>query len=539
MRKPILATMLGTLLLAPAVAAGQVTGLWIPPKCDIKPGHFLVNSAVLYLINAAKTRFDDVRERDLRDANRSLTQALTTGGQDKNPAAWYYLGRYYVIRNDAVGADSAFRKAETLMPACKEDILFYRRNALWVPVFNAGVAALTAQNHDSAIAAFRRANLIYDAEPQGFAMLATVFFNIPAEAFLPDSVFRLMYPNLPDSAARMTYDSITRTRYDSAAKYFRRGFEAASDPRFAGEKKDAIFNLGNSFFAAQNYDSAAAAFSEYLRVVPNDPVAMARLGDVLSAGGHTDSAMAVYRQIIAHADSVESQSLFNAGVSIYNAAPPFPDTAALGSGCRTERRAGRPTVTATQRRAIAVACDSVMRQTVRDRDAAAAGNYRIAAQAFEAGLTKNPQSRDGLYNLANAFLALREPDKMLPIAQRLILVDPMNRNAVRLVAQAWQLKNKGDSALHYVILADSLLPVDVTVSRFSPGDQNASITGLITNYHNKPSTPFKLVCEFLNTGGEPVATQSVDIPTIDAGGNHPFTLQAIGAGIEAWRYRKK
>jgi len=507
MRQPILATMLGTLLLAPALAVGQGVGVWIPPKCDIKPGHFLVNSAVLYLRNAAQTRFDDVRERDLRDANRSLTQAVTSGGQDKNPAAWYYLGRYYVTRNDAAGADSAFRKAEALMPACKEDILFYRRNALWVPVFNAGVAALTAQNHDSAIAAFRRANLIYDAEPQGFAMLATVFFNT--------------------------------SRPDSAAKYFRQAIQAASDPRFVNERDDAMFNLGNSFFAAQQYDSAAAAFGEYLRVVPNDPVAMARLGDVLTAGGHTDSAMAVYRQIIAHADSVESQSLFNAGVSIYNAAPPFPDTATLGAGCRTERRGGRTTVTAPQRRAITAACDSVTRQAVRERDAAAAGNYRIAAQAFEAGLTRNPQSRDGLYNLSNAFLALREGDKMLPVAQRLVLVDPLNRNSVRLVAQAWQLKNNGDSALRYVILADSLLPVDVTVSRFGPGDQSASIAGLITNFHNKPSAPFKLVFEFLNARGEPVATQSADIPAIEMNGNHPFTLEAIGAEIEAWRYRQQ
>ena len=507
MRHPILATMLGTLVLAPALAVGQGAGVWLPPKCDIKPGHFLVNSAVLYLKNATVTRYDDVRERDLRDANRSLTQAVTSGGQDKNPGAWYYLGRYYVMRSDALGADSAFRKAETLTPACKEDILFYRRNALWVPAFNAGAAALAAQSYDSAIAAFRRANQIYDAEPQGFAMLATVFFN-------------------------------TR-RPDSAAKYFRLAIQVASDPRFVQERKDAMFNLGNSFFAAQSYDSAAAAFGEYLRLVPNDPVALARLGDVLAAGGHKDSAMAVYQQIITHADSVDAQSLFNAGVSIYNAAPPWPDTATLGAGCRTDRRGGRTTLTATQRRSIAVACDSMTRKAVADREAAAAGNYRMAAQAFEAGLTKSPQSRDGLYNLSNSYLALHEPDKMLSVAQRLILVDPLNRGSMRLVAQAWQLKNNGDSALRYVILADSLLPVDVTVSMFSPGDSSVSIGGLITNFHSKPGVPFKLVFEFLKAGGEVVATQSVDVPAIDAGGNHPFTVQAIGAGAEAWRYKKE
>ncbi len=507
MRKPILATILGTLVLAPALAVGQVARVWIPPKCDIKPGHFLVNSAVLYLRNATQTRFDDVRERDLRDADGALTRAVTSGGQDKNPAAWYYLGRYYVVRNDIRGADSAFRKAETLMPACKEDILYYRRNALWVPVFNAGVAALNAQNHDSAIAMFQRANQIYDAEPHGFAMLATVFFNA-------------QHP-------------------DSAAKYFRLAIQAASDSGFATERKDAMFNLGNAFFAMQSYDSATAAFAEYLRVVPNDPLALARLGDILAAGGHNDSAMVVYRQIITLADSVEPQSLFNAGVSIYNAAPPWPDTAALGAACRTERRGGRTTVPATQRRAIAAGCDSVVRQTVRDRDDAAAVNYRLAAQAFEAGLARNAQSRDGLYNLTNAYLALREADKMLAVARRLILVDPLNRGSMRLVAQAWQLKNNGDSALHYVILADSLLPVDVTVRWFNPAEQAIGISGTVTNFHGKPSAPFKVVFEFLSRAGEVVATQSVDVPAIDAGGNHPFTLEAIGAGAEAWRYRKE
>jgi hypothetical protein len=90
-----------------------------------------------------------------------------------------------------------------------------------------------------------------------------------------------------------------------------------------------------------------------------------------------------------------------------------------------------------------------------------------------------------------------------------------------------------------VILADSLLPVDVAVSMFSPGDSSVSIGGLITNFHGKPSVPFKLVFEFLKAGGEVVATQSVDVPAIDAGGNHPFTVQAIGAGVEAWRYKEE
>src|SRR2546427_5813158 len=105
MRMRFVVAALTSVCLAPSLS-GQ---LWIPPKCDIKPGHFLVNSALLYLKDA--TEKATVRERDLKDAYRTLNQALT-GGQDKNPAAWYYLGRYYVMQGDAGGADSAFRKAE-------------------------------------------------------------------------------------------------------------------------------------------------------------------------------------------------------------------------------------------------------------------------------------------------------------------------------------------------------------------------------------------------------------------------------------------
>src|ERR1041384_8445922 len=82
---------------APAGNSGATAG-WVKPRCDIKPANFMVNGGQLHLKAAAETRFDDVRERELRDAEKVLTQAVTTGGQEKNPAAWYYLGRYYIAR---------------------------------------------------------------------------------------------------------------------------------------------------------------------------------------------------------------------------------------------------------------------------------------------------------------------------------------------------------------------------------------------------------------------------------------------------------
>src|SRR5881628_484074 len=124
--------------LAVLVGAGSLSAQargWTPAKCDIKPGHYLVNSGVLYLINASKTQFDDQKRKDLQQAQQVLTQAVTSARQDKNAAAWYYLGRYYQMVADLPGADSAFAKAQALAPACREDIDFWRK-FLWTPVFN-------------------------------------------------------------------------------------------------------------------------------------------------------------------------------------------------------------------------------------------------------------------------------------------------------------------------------------------------------------------------------------------------------------------
>ena len=50
---------------------------WAGPKCELKPGHFLVNGGQLHLKSATETRFDDQRTKELQDAQRVLVQAVT------------------------------------------------------------------------------------------------------------------------------------------------------------------------------------------------------------------------------------------------------------------------------------------------------------------------------------------------------------------------------------------------------------------------------------------------------------------------------
>jgi len=488
------------------VAAGASPALaqndWIPPKCDLPgAGHFLVASAVVYLKKGKETQFPDVKEREYKDAYRVLNQAVTTGGQDKNAGAWYYLGRYYIEEKDLTGMDSSFSKAEALAPKCHDEIYYWRHNS-WVPIYNNAVHALNGGKADSALAYLQQASKASPAEPDGISLMGTLFFN--------------------------------NSQYDSAATYFNKGLVLAQDPKFVKNRKDLMFNLAAAEQQQKHYDSAAAVYRAYIKANPNDPSAVSQLANTFAAGGHPDSARALYQEMLQHADSIDALTLFSAGVAMYNSAPETPDTAQLGSKCREDARKVRPALTAA---AIKRRCDPPNTQAMTDYTANSKGAFTLAIQAFRAGLAKNPYYRDAIYNLTNTYLVTGQKDSMLAMARRLYAVDPMNRKTLQLMAEALQEHGRSDSALHYITLADSLLPFEVTVGQFQPTDQNATITGLFTNFHTTKMTAAKVTFEFLDPHGKVVASQTQDVPAMDAGGNTAFNVQAIGANIAAWRYK--
>jgi tetratricopeptide (TPR) repeat protein len=493
---------MGTVVAVAVGLASQARGqAWVGPRCDIKPGHFLVNSGVLYLKTATETKFPDQKEKDLRDANRVLTQAVGSGGQQKNPAAWYYLGRYYIERKDAAGADSAFAQAVALAPACAQDINVWRRQ-LWVPVINGGIAAWQAGNTDSAIASFRRANQIYTDEPAAFAYLGTLFANA----------------NQPDSAA----------------KYFKLAVAAARDPKYAKEKKDAMFNLARVYHGAQRWDDAVQAYKDYLAAYPDDVQASAGLASVYAATGKRDEATALHTQLLQHADAADAADLFAAGQQILNGLTP-PDTAVRGGQCRAETRSANRALTSRQ---VAARCDSTTRAAMRAFETSVQGQYRLVEQAYEAGLAKNPYYRDALFTMAGVAVLAGDTTRALAAAGRLYAVDPLNRGTLRMVAQVWQLRGKSDSTLHYLQLADSI-PIDVTVGTFLPDEHGATLKGALTNIRPRgPNPPLTLTFEFLNAKGEVVATEPVKVPPIAAKESQAFELTPQGAGMAAWRYRR-
>ncbi len=507
---------------APAVTQAQQ--IWLPAACDIKPGHQLVNSGMQSLKSAFSTKFVDQRTKDLKDAERVLTQAVTTGNQAKNPAAWYYLGRYYLMAGELGGADSAFTKALTLAPTCKDDIGLYRRQA-WVPVFNTAAAAWQAGNTDSAIAEFRRANQIYQAEPLGFIYLANLFVSRRE----PDSALKRT-----DVAKYHTDSLVYATRMDSAAKYFRLAVPAASDPKYAKDRREAWLNVARVYHSDKRYDEATAAYKEFLGAYPNDVQAMASLAELYLRGNQRDSAMALYAAIPAHADSASADDLFGAAGAVLSGIPQMPDTSELDAACAKALKKKTPTLTGRQ---LSARCQPAAADTMRKFHALADPLYRLGVQTYEAGLAKSPYHRDALYNMTGISFMLNDTARVLPLAQRLFAVDPMNRLTLAKLAGAWQLAGKKDSALYYITLADSL-PVEVTVGTFSTNEQGAALEGLFTNFHSKPSPPIKLMFELVDGKGNVVASVPQDVPAVAGGANQSFKLKTGQPGIVAWRYKR-
>lgn len=467
---------------------------WVAPRCDLKPGHFKVNSGVLYLKSASNTQNEAQRTKDLRDAQRVLTEAITQNEQDKNPAAWYYLARYYGITEQFAGADTAFARAEALMPACKDDIQNWRKT-LWTPVFNQGVQAFNSGKSDSATHYFQLASAIYP-EPTGLSALAGLYANAG--------------------------------QVDSALKYYGRAAEAAAaDTHFTKERREALYNRAAVLYQSRRWPEAVDAFKSYLAVYPADGQARAALASTYAMSGHSDSALTIYASILSNADSADAATLFSAGAAMFNSVPPAPDTAAPAAACR------RAAKTPAERQRCAQQAKAQMRQ----HDSLSAGTYKMAARAFEAGLRTAPYSRDGLYNLTSTYYLLQDSANMLPIARRLIALDPLNRNAIRLVAAAFQMKGLTDSTVSYVSKAESTLVVDVNVQTFKSDAQTASLDAVVTNFHDKQSPVVKLVFEFLKADGAVVSLQTAEVPALAGGAMHSLKVQATGQGISGWRYR--
>jgi tetratricopeptide (TPR) repeat protein len=438
---------------------------YAPPKCELKAGHYKVSSGATYLKTGVETEVPDNRTRALASGEKVLLEAIQQNGQDKNPAAWYYLGRIYLQRGDIVGADSAITKAETLSPGCKQDFS-QERYIAWVPLVNAGIEFAKVQNNDSALALFRQANTIYRDKPAAYLNSGVIFANTGQN--------------------------------DSAIAYWKKAAEIGERTNAVEDRNAATRNLGAVYQKVNRHKEAIPVLEQYLTWVPNDTEVKRALASSYRATGQTEKAEVIEKEVGAApggagaaGPAAASAGAMNAAIGLYN-----------------EKK------------------------------------YAEAAAGFEKVLETEPYHRDALYGLANSYIGLKSP-KLADVATRLVAIEPMNDEIARMQANGLRMAKKETQANKAAVRVLSM-PITIAVTQFAPTAAGASITGTVTGREaqtaqGKPvaAAPVTVIFEFLDPKGTVVANQEVQIPALKPGQSQPIEAKGQGAGIAAWRYKRK
>jgi len=535
---PSRTTFFWLLALAPGALAAQARG-WVSPQppCDIKPGHFRVNSAVVDLQSAA-TR-PNTRDNMLAAARDVLTRSITGDGQEKNPAVWYYFGRYYVEMKDGAGADSAFRKALALAPQCQADIDGYREQ-VWGEVLQNGLRTWQDNKLDSAKSLLRQAAGLRPNHPRAALALGQIYagenkidsaatwLNQAAAAAGNDTAFAEQKKDALGTSARLY---VRQLQSDTLAQRWQR-------TKFSRDSLQRALAIDSSTLARVEASSASRK-ARGARLAPADQQSFARDSSTRAKAVADKRAALASRAGAVSADSTAAAGVYDPAIRSFRSyLEAYPDaTDAVAGLANLYYQSGRV--------AEATPAFDAMYSKTADPDllidagrGAIRGNTQAAGAALiERGLAKRPYNRDALVDLGNAYLALRDSARLLPVAQKLKGIDPLNRATLRLVAAGWDLKGRRDSAQKYQDLASGGQAVEIAISSLDADSSGYTLRGSASNSGSTPTPVQRLTFEFLDANGNVQLTQSIEIAPLPPQGSHEIEIRVPGTAIIAWRYR--
>ena len=168
-----------------------------------------------------------------------------------------------------------------------------------------------------------------------------------------------------------------------------------------------------------------------------------------------------------------------------------------------------------------------------------------ALKLFEASVKKNPNSRDGLRNVAASYYAKDRFKDMFEPSRKLVELDPNNYDAWMFFAYAAQGIGKAaklpaekkawtDTLVKYQKIADEL-PVKVDIAGFSRGAENATLTLALEQV--AAAGTYTVTVEFLDAAGAVVATATADTGALKKGDRKDVEVKGAGKGIYAYRYK--
>jgi len=513
---------------------------WVEPQppCDIKPGFFRLNSAVVDLQHAMEQ--PQMRDHLLGQAQDVLVRSIRDDKQDRNPAAWYYLGRYYVEEDDPVGADTAFAKALSLAPQCKADVASYMK-PLAQATLSQGLSVWQAGNKDSAAIYLRRAYSIDSTNLKALFQLGLLYIDTNQL----DSASAVLRRAAQASVGDTAYSDARRDALLTVARIAYRQVQA--DPavqkwQHTRYSRDSITpNLASdSTILARMQASAASRRARGARLTPADQQSFSHDSSARADAVARDRAARDAMQQQVAADSTAVQAVFAPAIASYkDLVTAYPtNVEAAGSLASIYVQAGR--------RAEGLGVFDALLTHATDLstgDLYDLGQRLVESRLWAPGikalslvLERNPYHHNALSDLGGAYLDTKDGANAVATLQRLVQLDPMNKETLHLMGQAWDLRSQTDSARKYTLASDSMA-FDISIASMVADSNGVILTGVATNSAKTPSKPIHLTVEFLDATGAVLESQGVDLAAVAPGGSQQFQAHAATKGAVGWRYR--
>jgi tetratricopeptide (TPR) repeat protein len=234
----------------------------------------------------------------------------------------------------------------------------------------------------------------------------------------------------------------------------------------AESKETAMTSLGQLLVTTEQFPEAEQLYRSYLQENPNDVSAQSSLAVVLAKQGKKAEAMQTYEQLLA-SPNVSANDVFNIGVGLFQIE-----------------------------------------------------EHARAADAFRRATEMNPNNRDAWYNYANALYAQEKWNEVVPVAQRLLQIDPLNENASLILARAYRDTRQNREALR-VLETNEAAPIFVNNLQLRTSEGRSTIRGTAEPKSARAGTPVQLRFTFFGPSGE-LGTQTVTVTAPAAGATANF-----------------
>lgn len=235
---------------------------------------------------------------------------------------------------------------------------------------------------------------------------------------------------------------------------------------------------------AGRFEEAVPAFRELAAEHPEDVMIKRNLGAILIQTGDTAQAFDVYEELMQMPD-LPAQEYYAVGVGFYQ-----------GS------------------------------------------DYERAAEAFSGAAEQSPMNRDAIEMWARSLQIDSIYEEIPPVAERWVELDPNNRNARLILAQASNQIGDAERAREMVQSIEQLEVWVENLQLTSIAAGGAQVNGQIVNKTREPGSEAALTFTFYDDDGNPIgtATERVTLPEVDM--RQPFSVrfdadqQVSGYGYE-------